>query len=334
MRTTTLQVLRLLADANFRSGTDLGRALGITRAAVWNAVRDLEERGLPFDKVRGRGYRLAEPVELLDADAVNALLAGRDATVTLDVIDECASTNTLLMERALAGAASGTAIACEEQTAGRGRRGNAWHAAVGGGLAFSLLWRFTGGAATLAGLSLAVGVACVRACERLDIAGVRLKWPNDLIHDGAKLGGILIELSGDALGPTSAVIGIGLNVRLPADFEKRIDQTVTDLATMAGNAPSRNALLAALLAENARVLREFERAGFAAFRDEWTRHHAYRDQPVTLTRGDGARVNGRAVGIAENGALVIETGDGIERFHSGDVSLRPASALAGQRAQR
>lgn len=326
MRTFTHQVLRLLADANFRSGTDIGRALGITRVAVSVALRDLEARGLHIFKVRGRGYRLARAIELLDAAVVNARLAARRVAARLEVADECASTNTLLMERAVAGAASGTAIACEEQTAGRGRRGNAWHAPIGGGLAFSMLWRFGVGPAALSGLSLAAGVACVRACEQLGIEGVQLKWPNDLIHEGAKLGGILIELSGDTSGPTAAVIGIGLNVRLPDDVAGRVGQPVTDLASIAGDVPSRNELLAALLAENARVLGEFERSGFAGFRDEWSRHHAHRDVEVVLMRDDGGRVEGRAIGAAENGALLVDTGGCIERFHSGEVSLRTREA--------
>lgn len=326
MRNFTHQVLRLLADANFRSGTDIGRALGITRAAVTLALRDIEARGLHLFKLRGRGFRLAEPIELLDAAAVNAALAARRAAARLEVVDECASTNTLLMARAAAGAGSGTAIACEEQTAGRGRRGNAWHTPIGGGLAFSMLWRFGVGAAALSGLPLAAGIACVRACEQLGIEGVQLKWPNDLVHEGAKLGGILIELSGEASGPTAAVIGVGLNVRLPRNVAARVDQPVTDLATIAGDAPSRNELLAALLAEHARVLREFERSGFAGFRDEWSRYDAHRDAEVVLTRGDGGRVEGRAIGTADNGALLIDTGGRIERFHSGEVSLRAREA--------
>jgi len=293
---------------------------------VTDALRDIEARGLHVFRVRGRGFRLAEAIELLDAASINAALTSRRVASRLEVVDECASTNTLLAGRAAAGAVSGTAIACEEQTAGRGRRGNAWHAPIGGGLAFSILWRFSVGAAALSGLSLAAGVACVRACEQLGIEGVQLKWPNDLVHDGAKLGGILIELSGEATGPTAAVVGIGLNVRLPEHVAERVDQPVTDLATIAGEAPSRNELLAALLGESARVFGEFERSGFAAFRDEWSRHHAHRDVEVVLTRGDGGRIEGRAIGAADNGALLIETGGRIERYHSGDVSLRVREA--------
>ena len=189
-------------------------------------MRELDAAGLEIYRVRGRGYRLPQPLSLLDRAAVERYLGRHAARFTLEIVDSAGSTNTLLMERAQAGAPSATVIAAEWQTGGRGRRGRAWHAGIGEALTFSLLWRFTQGASFLAGLSLAVGVALARAIEKLGVADAGLKWPNDVLWRGQKLAGILIELQGDALGPSLAVMGIGVNVRLSDAVRSRIDQEV------------------------------------------------------------------------------------------------------------
>ena len=322
MASLSFDLLRLLADGKFQSRAALARQMGAAPAAVQAALHDLEDFGLELVRARGRAYRLAEPHDLLNAAAVQAQLGSRARRFELELLDDCASTNTLLMERARGGAVAGSVIACELQSAGRGRRGNSWQSGLGGSLTFSLLWRFAQGAAGLSGLSLAVGLAVARALESLDIQGVQLKWPNDLLHTGRKLGGILIELQGDAAGPSAAVIGVGLNVRLRAAVRDAIAQPVTDLASLSREAPQRSRLLAAMLTELARVLDQFAIAGFAPLRDEWMSRHAHQGKPVTLSSGNGATVAGRAAGVAEDGALLLETARGLERFVSGELSLR------------
>jgi BirA family biotin operon repressor/biotin-[acetyl-CoA-carboxylase] ligase len=230
MHAETLDLLRLLADASFHSGAALERELGAAPATIQRSLRELEHLGLKLVRVPGRGYRLAEPYDCLDAAAVRAQLGPQARHFQLELLDACASTNTLLLERARGGAPSGSVIACELQSAGRGRRGNSWQSGLGGSLTFSLLWRFAQGAAGLSGLSLAVGVAVARALAAAGVAEVQLKWPNDLLHAGRKLGGILIELHGDAQGPTAAVIGVGVNVRLPNSLRDDIAQPVKDVA--------------------------------------------------------------------------------------------------------
>ena len=322
MPSICFDLLRRLADARLHSGTALVRELGTTPAAVRSALRELEHLGLQIMRVRGRGYRLAESYDCLDAAAVRAQLGARARGFQLELLDACVSTNTLLLERARSGAPSGSVIACELQSAGRGRRGSTWQSGLGGSLAFSLLWRFAQGAAGLSGVSLAAGVAVARALASLDIDGVQLKWPNDLLHAGGKLGGILIELHGDAAGPSAVVIGIGLNLRLPARARAAIAQPVTDLAAIAEQVPQRNHLLAATLIELAQVLEQFAGQGFAPLRQEWIARHAHQGRTVTLSSGDGRTVAGKAVGVAEDGALLIETTRGLERFVSGELSLR------------
>jgi len=315
-------LLRLLADGSFHSGEQLGVALGLSRAAVWHAVRAIETQGLALHKLRGRGYRLATPPDLLVAADVLRAAAVTSPQLRLEVLDSCASTNTLLMERARAGAAHASAIACELQLAGRGRLGRSWQSGLGGSLTFSLLWRFEGGAAGLAGLSLAVGVAVARALERAGIAGVQLKWPNDILHGDKKLAGILIETSGEANGPGAAVIGIGVNTRLDAAVRDAIDQPVTDVASLVAPAPSRSLLLGLILGELVTMLGAFSGGGFAPLRDEWQRRNAHRDQRVSLHLDGRPGLQGDVLGVAEDGALLLRSAQGVERIVSGDISLR------------
>ena len=320
----------MLADGEFRSGEAMARALGVSRASVWNALHALDVSGIEIFRVRGRGYRLAAPLSLLDRSAFEAGLGARAAAFALEVIDSAGSTNTLLMRRAAAGAPSGLTIAAEWQTQGRGRHGRPWHAVPGATLTFSLLWRFEQGAGFLAGLSLAVGVAVLRALTACGVRDAGLKWPNDVLWGGRKLAGILIEMQGDMLGPSAAVIGIGLNCRLPDALRERIDQPVVDITTAGGAASDRNRLLALLLIELERVLTSFAREGFAATRDEWQRCHVHQGKPVRIALPDGGSVNGTAEGVADNGALLLATRSGQLRLHSGEVSLRAGGEDRGR----
>ena len=322
MTPLTFQALRLLADGEFRSGEAMARVLGVSRASVWNALRGLDDAGLEIFKVRGRGYRLSQPLVWLERAAVERALAARAGDFSIEILDLASSTNTLLMARAAAGAQSGSVIAAEWQTQGRGRRGRVWHATPGAALTFSLLWRFEQGAGALSGLSLAVGVAVARTLARLGINDAGLKWPNDVIWRGRKLAGMLIEMQGEVTGPSAAVIGIGLNCRLPDALRERIDQPVVDLTQICATTPDRNRLLALLLIEIAQLLEQFARAGFAPLRAEWQAHHVYQDKPVRLTLPDAGTIDGLNKGVDDDGALLLETTSGPRRIHSGDVSLR------------
>ena len=322
MNALAFKLLRRLADGEFHSGAALAHALRVSRGTIWNGVRAIEAAGVAIYKVRGRGYRIAQPLSLLDRDAIENEMGGAASRFTLEIVDEVASTNTLLLERAAAGAPSGSVVAAEWQTHGRGRRGRAWHAGPAGALTFSIVWRFSQGAAGLSGLSLAAGVALVRALGALDVPQVSLKWPNDLVWRGRKLAGILIEMQGDALGPSAVVIGIGLNVRLSPDVAEAIDQPAVDLETVCDGPVDRNRVLATLLRELAQVLEAFSAEGFAPLREEWQRHHAHQDRVIDVELAAGKVTRGIARGVAEDGALLVETGDRLERLHSGEVSVR------------
>lgn len=329
MKNLAIKTLKLLADGEFHSGEALARTLGMSRASVWHAVRDLDAAGLDVFRVRGRGYRLAQSLSLLDRDDILRQLGADAVAFTLEIMAGVSSTNTLVMARAAQGAPAILVIAAEWQEAGRGRMGRTWHAGIGGALTFSLLWRFPQGAAFLSGLSLAIGVALMRAFETLGIEEAKLKWPNDVMWRGGKLAGILIEVQGDMLGPSAAVIGIGVNVRLSQAVRDQIDQPASDLETACGEVLERNRLLALLLQHLRAALETFTRAGLAPFRDDWHRYHAHQDKMVTLILPDARREHGCARGVAEDGALLIETPTGLRRYHSGEISLRaePQSRL-------
>ncbi len=326
-------LLRLLADGKFHSGETLARQLGISRASVNNALRGMESYGLTLHSVRGRGYCLVNSPQWLDVKRIVSFLGERGRHFRIEIFDSAFSSNTLLLQRAKpdvanGGAPGGSVLAVEWQSGGRGRMGRAWHAGLGNALTFSLLWRFDCGLSALSGLSLATGVALMRALRELGVEGARLKWPNDVLGAHGKLAGILIEVQGDMLGPSAVVIGIGLNLYLPHTVLRQIGQPVTSLADMAAKGtgvqgvPERNRLLAVLLCKLHDVLDEFAKHGFAALRLEWESHHALQNRPVHLLMPDGGSVAGIARGVTEGGALQLETLQGVKIYNAGEVSLR------------
>jgi BirA family biotin operon repressor/biotin-[acetyl-CoA-carboxylase] ligase len=276
-----------------------------------------------IERVRGLGYRLAQECTWLDADAIADALGTQRQCFSLEVVPATGSTNSDLLARASAGATSGHMIVAEWQAGGRGRRGRGWVNPLGGALTFSLLWRFERGVAALSGLSLVVGLACARALRAAGARDVGVKWPNDLQVDGRKVGGILIELQGDALGPSAAVIGIGLNVRLPAHAAAWVDQPVADIHG-AGGTTDRNRLLAILLQELAAALAEFTASGFEPFAEAFRALHVLQDRTVDVALGDGSVVTGVVEGVDAIGALQVATTGGLRVFHGGEVSVRRA----------
>ncbi|HTS53864.1 MAG TPA: biotin--[acetyl-CoA-carboxylase] ligase [Burkholderiales bacterium] len=319
----TFRALRLLSAGEFRSGEALASSLGVSRTSVWNALRGLEKVGVTLLRLHGRGYRLAAPIDWLDPAQLRRHLGVQAETYELQVVEMVESTNTTLLEQAVGGAAGGLMLAAELQTRGRGRRGRAWYAGLGGALTFSVLWRFDQGAGFLSGLGLAVGVALVRALRGLGLKEAMLKWPNDLVVRHHKIAGTLVEIQGDVLGPSLAVVGVGINFRLDPSTRQNIDQAVTDLVTE-GGPHDRNRVLGQILVHLAQVVDAFRAHGFGPLRSEWDSYHVHAGRPVTVRLPDGAREEGTAAGVGEDGALLLQTRAGLRRFHSGEVSLRAA----------
>jgi len=315
------EVLRALSDGRFRSGEELAGILGCSRSAIWKHVRRLrQESGLQIDAVTGRGYRLSEPLELLDQALIldNLPAPQRNRLGGCHVHDVVESTNELAL-RAAVGASAPQAWFAEAQTGGRGRRGRSWYSPYGRNLYFSLLQPFDLPMHRLAGLSVAVGLALAQMLSELGLQGHGLKWPNDLHWRGGKLAGILIEARGESEGPTNAVIGIGLNVDLghPPDW---LEQEVSSLHD-AGLAVGRNRLAAALLARTLELCERFAADGLAPLIPQWSRYGLYQNQAVCL-EAPGRQYLGVLRGVDDDGGLRLEV-EGAERvFHGGELSLR------------
>ena len=320
-------LLPLLADGEFRSGQELADVMGVSRTAVWKQVNRLvTESGIAIESVKGKGYRVSGGLDLLHVDQVKEALTARPRSLLnqLNILDSVDSTNSEVLRWTEQGCSSGLVCSAEQQTAGRGRRGREWVSPYASNLYLSLLWEFSQGAAALEGLSLAVGVAVARALRACDVPVVQLKWPNDVLYDGAKLGGILLEMSGDAAGSCRVVIGIGLNVAMPEAAAGAIDQAWTDIKSItAEQHPGRNRLLAALLNELLPLVADFEAQGFSRWRDEWQALDAFAGLPVVLHTASG-QLAGIAQGVDERGALQLETTTGVQSIYGGEISLRAA----------
>jgi len=320
------ELLRLLADGELHSGEELAARLGVSRAAVWKQLRPLADWGVAWEAERGRGYRLAAPLDLLTAAAIRRELPqfATDRLRQLDVHEVVTSTNDALL--AVTDLPPGQFDACfaEFQSAGRGRRGRRWLAPFASGVCLSVNWSFRDSAAALGALSLAVGVAVLRALKKQGVTGAALKWPNDIVHEGRKLGGILIDLRGEAAGPAYVVVGVGLNLRLPPESIVSLREQgveAVDLATL-GATPRRSAVAAALLTELALALEEFGARGFVAFAPEWREADALAGRAVRVLHGEQAE-EGIARGVDEDGALLLDAGSGPHRVLSGEVTVRP-----------
>jgi BirA family transcriptional regulator, biotin operon repressor / biotin---[acetyl-CoA-carboxylase] ligase len=315
-------ILHRLSDGRFHSGQDLAHEFRISRASIFNVINQAETMGLKVHAVRGRGYQLPDPVEWLDEATIADHLDEAGRVYDVRILDAVDSTNTALMAAALQGAANGTVVCAEHQHAGKGRRGRYWHAVLGGSLTFSVLWRFENGLQSLAGLSLAVGLAIARAINRHSRHAARLKWPNDVLVDYRKLAGILVEVQGDLHGAAFAVVGIGLNVRLSAEQRDVVDQAVVDLREM-GVSVGRNQLLAECLQELHGMLTTFREHGFAALRADWMALDAYADKAVSLKLPDTKGVSGVAAGVDATGALLLRDPQRvIHAYCGGEISLR------------
>ncbi|MFM7293383.1 MAG: biotin--[acetyl-CoA-carboxylase] ligase [Burkholderiales bacterium] len=326
VRPLTFTLLRELSAERFISGAELAEKHGVSRSAISDALKEVNNLGVQVFSLTRRGYRLAEPLQLFDIDVIRQRMGSSAHRLDLRLADVIDSTNTELLNQAASGAVSGTCLAAELQTAGRGRRGRVWKSALGASLTFSLLWRFEIGAASLGGLSLAVGLAVANALRALGI-DAELKWPNDIVVDDKKLGGILIETQGDMLGPMIAVIGVGLNVRLPESIKLAIDQPVTDLATVSADtavaspALNRNVLLPAILVQLVAVLDQFQRGGFGSLSDQWRALHAHQGCWVDVNGATESFV-AKVLDVSEDGALVVERDGARLRLTAAEISIR------------
>ena len=320
-------LLRQLSDGKFHSGQALAQHYQLSRSTVFNLIQQADKLGLRIHAVHGRGYRLVDEMSWLDLQDLRTRLLAVGQDYLIHAQDQIDSTNSALFAQALAGAPHRSVLYADYQYAGRGRRGRSWQAPPGGGLAFSVLWRFEQGVNQLSGLSVVIGLALARAlaqcCPAIEKLPVKIKWPNDVLAGYRKLAGVLVEAQGEMDGPSFAVIGIGVNQRLPARFREEIDQAVVDMDEM-GARVNRAEVMAVILTELSTAMAEFARTGMRSALQEWPRWHAHEGRQVMLRSPDGTSHGGLVSGLDQAGNLLLKMPDGsIRQFGAGEVSLRP-----------
>ena len=320
------KLLAVLADGQFHSGTALAQLLNVSRTAVWKQLQVLAELGLEVNAVSGKGYKLEQPLQLLDLQKIDASLSptARNLIQQIEIHFVISSTNTYLLDIAKKMQVSGCVCLAEYQTAGKGRRGRTWVSPFGHNIYLSILWCYQDGPATIAGLSLAVGVAVVRALQQMGVKDVGLKWPNDIYWQDRKLAGILIEVSGESSGPCHAVIGLGMNLYLPPQQAEVIDQAWVDLQQIVGGKlmQYRNQWVATLLNQMLPVIADFENQSLPEYLQEWRSFDCMLGKQVTIFIGQ-QRCDGVVKGIDDQGLLLLADSAGqVRAFASGEVSFR------------
>lgn len=324
---TRTQVLSILSDGAFHSGTDMGQRLGISRAAINKAIQQLIDYGLEIHRVSGKGYRMPDVMAPLDEKKIRQGLKQGPNSLSCDIEihDELPSTSEHLLRRETTPTSRTSVCLAEAQSLGRGRRGRAWVASPYSNIMMSMSWRFPAGLGGLSGLSLAAGVAVVEALEECSVEGVGLKWPNDILWNQKKLGGVLMDLQGEIDGPCFIVLGLGLNVYMQENYANDIEAPWVDLYQVLEELPDRNVLIAHLVNKLGAMFQTFEREGFESYRARWEDLHVYHGQQVKLLLANG-EVHGEVHGVDAQGALRLRDQTGtMQIFHSGEISLRPVS---------
>ena len=313
------EVLKLLSDSKFHSGEALGEALGITRAAVWKRLKKIEAAGIAVHSVKGRGYRIPEPLVLLEESRLRA--AGLPDNVAVDIPFDTPSTNDVLKKKISLGAKLPALVITEHQTQGKGRRGRVWESGVAKNITMSFAWQFEQGPSVVEGLSLAVGVVIAKVLRDMGVTNPGLKWPNDIHVDNHKICGILLELVADQ-DVCRVIIGIGLNVESTPEQRAKVDQPWTDLTSRLAYTPDRNEVIANITKGLVDVCEAFANGeGIAKYHAQWQAFDVLFNQPVTVYMGNRQQ-SGIARGIDMNGALRLETEQGIELLHGGEISVR------------
>jgi BirA family biotin operon repressor/biotin-[acetyl-CoA-carboxylase] ligase len=324
------RLLSMLAEGSFYSGEQLAKKLKISRGGIWKLINSLKALGVDIESVPRQGYRLPRAVDLLDKEVIATTLpsAARALMERLDVLLTVDSTNRHVADLPPPEAGHFQLCTAEVQNAGRGRRGRSWIAPFGSGVCMSLGWQFAEAPPAFSALSLAVGVAVVQAFRRLGIQGVGLKWPNDLLWQNRKLGGILIEMRGESGGAAQVVIGIGINMQMPSAVRMQLAEREATLIAdvheiMRDKAPTRNVVIGTVVAELLQMLQTFTVRGFAPFQEEWQKLDALANAPVKVISGSQTTL-GIARGVETDGTLLVDVDGQLRKFVSGEVSLRAA----------
>lgn len=315
------KLLYCLLDNERHSGARLAVELGVSRTLVWKGIRQLRGYGLEIEARHGGGYRLLDEIDLLDRAEILRELGEAAGGCRLEVLFETGSTNQCLTGLFGRPGLHGHIVLAECQRDGKGRRGRAWVSPLARGLYLSLGWRFDMAPASLNALSLASGVAMARTLAGFGVPGLSLKWPNDVILAGRKMGGILLEARSETAASCDVVIGIGINVRFTDAMKYCLDQPVTDLADHCRDLPSRNRLAGRIIAGQISMLDQVAAGGMGQYVEEWRNLDSLAGRQVDL-HIPGRVLRGHVRGVDDNGLLSLETPGGIEKFSSGEIRVR------------
>jgi BirA family biotin operon repressor/biotin-[acetyl-CoA-carboxylase] ligase len=317
------ELIALLADMEIHSGQDLADKLGVSRTAVWKAIKKIEALGVALEVHKGAGYQLLNPTRLLDKDRIRSLVAAKvdlEAGYRIQVMDTIDSTSLEASRLVRSNPDRSYVVIAEAQTSGRGRRGREWVSPFGVNLYLTITQAYKGGVGSIEGLSLAVGLVVRDVLDASGVSGVGLKWPNDLQVSGKKLCGVLIEIVGDPTGEFQVVVGVGINVNMI--FGCGIDQPWTSVSKEMGGEPcDRSALAANILLALSELLESYPDRGFQFYRSRWSELDVFYGQDVFVTAGD--RVScGVAKGVSLTGGLLLEADGQCVEINGGEVSLR------------
>ena len=333
MPQTEITILRelLATDAKPVSGVRLARLLGVSRVAIWMQLQKLSRQGFAFEGFRSRGYRLLKTPSQLHPALVQAYLSGRPRPTRLVCLDTVDSTNSEAERQLAAGCAVPLVILARAQTAGRGRRGRTWHSPAAGNLYCTFVFRPKLEPAHLQDFTLWMGLNLCELISNFCKIQPGLKWPNDLLVQDRKAGGMLTEARIDADQIRDLVFGLGLNLNgKTSDLPRDLQRTATSLADATGAPVDLNRFAAALIG---RVLSAYDQFIAGGYQDKfaglWARYDVLRGRPVTVTQG-ARTITGTATGIDDEGSLIVRlTSGNTERFRAGEVILDRQAAPPG-----
>lgn len=322
MSGSRVKILNKLSSQQFLAGTELEKDLGISRAAIWKHIRTLRNQGVPIESVRGKGYRLAYAIDLLDKEKITPHLHTDIRRRTdIHILWQAGSSNNWLRDRLSQGMRSGTVCLAEQQSAGRGTKGRQWVSPLGINLYLSFYWYFDKAPAELGGLSPAIAISIVQTLKKQGVTGLKVKWPNDIYTATGKLGGVLIDMVAETNGPSRVIIGVGLNHGMSQQHQAEIDQTIDDLTWDKPIDMDRSQLAAIIINTLSECCRTYAADGFRVFYQQWQHWDLLYDKMVTL-KIENNDIQGVAYGVDESGALLLQTAGGKQHFCSGEVSLK------------
>lgn len=323
-----LAIINLLADGKFHSGERIAEHLQISRTSVWKKIHKLNEYGIDIESIHSKGYRIPGGINLFDEKKIINNLSQKTLIKKIEVFSGIDSTNQALLRRLKQGIQSGSICLAEYQSAGRGRCNRNWCSPFGNNIYFSILWEFPQGAKHLAGLSLIAGVAIAQTLEYFKITNIGLKWPNDVLINGHKLAGVLTEIHIDSLGNCFAILGIGVNLKMPKSsnggYTRQIEQPWIDLESIINQRVDKNQFVSLLIDNTLNVLQEFTQKGFQDLQSRWQQYDCLYGTTVTIENLN-KQTQGIAMGIDSQGSLLLKVNEHIHPIQSGEIKLRQKS---------